>query len=297
MILMGLVLTTIFSSSSASAYFEGNRRYDGLQVMNGIEFEKYKSFPEKWKFVTVRYREDNGEIRLTYANPLAYAHLQKMKGAKTYTPFPEGSVFGKIAYSTEKDPNFTSSKIPSNSRRYQLMIRDSKKFKSTDGWGYAIFDERGVTYNEEPAAKTAACHACHTIVKNMDYVFSIEMPLAVGSMMKTSGSPLKLDWHKFEASELASKVTVQPISAVAKVTEAVDQLDPKLLKSFFSGTLDEILPTLLARSRETGRPAIYIGDKENYSLVLKSSGEASCRQMLIVFGGRVVRDNVSCAKP
>ncbi len=43
----------------------------GKTVMNGINFYDCKDFQTKWSLVTIRFRKDTGEMRLTYANELA----------------------------------------------------------------------------------------------------------------------------------------------------------------------------------------------------------------------------------
>ena len=69
--------------------------------MNGMSLEEYQDFHKNWKLVNARFRRDNSEIRLTYANDLAWQTLQSGK-----TDYPAGSVFVKTAYKTEKDPLF-----------------------------------------------------------------------------------------------------------------------------------------------------------------------------------------------
>ena len=54
----------------------------------------------------------------------------------------------------------------------QFMVKDSKKYQSTGGWGYAQFDD-GKPANE---AMHNACFACHEIVKSRDFVFNRYAP-------------------------------------------------------------------------------------------------------------------------
>jgi hypothetical protein len=53
------------------------------------------------------------------------------------------------------------------------MIRDSKRFPDTGGWGYAEFDYDAASDGFKPNGSGADCgYACHTIVKAKDYVFT-----------------------------------------------------------------------------------------------------------------------------
>ncbi len=92
-----------------------------------------------------------------------------MSGAVKY---PDGSVFAKMGFHTGSDPQFKSSVVPNGIRRFQFMVKDRKTYKTTNGWGYGLFDPDGKTFPEEPRASQDACFACHTIIENCGDVFS-----------------------------------------------------------------------------------------------------------------------------
>jgi hypothetical protein len=50
----------------------------------------------------------------------------------------------------------------------QVDVKNSKRYASTRGWGYAQFKDG----KPDPAAALDTCYACHTLVKANDYVFS-----------------------------------------------------------------------------------------------------------------------------
>jgi hypothetical protein len=62
-----------------------------------------------------------------------------------------------------------------------FMVKDAKRFADGGGWGYAAFKydaatasfTPATTADQPPQANDAKCgSACHTIVKNRDYVFT-----------------------------------------------------------------------------------------------------------------------------
>jgi hypothetical protein len=62
-----------------------------------------------------------------------------------------------------------------------FMVKDSKRFTDSGGWGYAVFDydtasdtfKPGTTASKPPQGNDAKCgFACHTIAKARDYVFT-----------------------------------------------------------------------------------------------------------------------------
>ena len=55
-------------------------------------------------------------------------------------------------------------------------MKDSKRFPDTNGWGYATFryDAASDTWKAfgDDTAFAKTCHACHTIVRGRDFVFT-----------------------------------------------------------------------------------------------------------------------------
>jgi hypothetical protein len=61
------------------------------------------------------------------------------------------------------------------------MVKDSKRFADSGGWGYAMFEydaasgtyRPGTVEDSPPQENDAKCgFGCHTIVKSRDYVFT-----------------------------------------------------------------------------------------------------------------------------
>jgi hypothetical protein len=55
----------------------------------------------------------------------------------------------------------------------QFMVKDSKKYASSDGWGYAQFDKDGKPVDD---AKLKTCAPCHAPDKAHDFVFTYYAP-------------------------------------------------------------------------------------------------------------------------
>ena len=54
----------------------------------------------------------------------------------------------------------------------QFMVKDSKKYAATGGWGYAHFND-GKTAD---VAMLKSCFPCHELIKDRDYVFTRYAP-------------------------------------------------------------------------------------------------------------------------
>ena len=135
---------------------------------DGIDPREADRFWDRWPLMTVRYRNDNGELRFVYANEIAWSAIKS--GATTY---PEGSMIGKVGIKTEPDALFPNSLAPSSSVRIQLMRKDSKKYAKHNGWGYAIYYvTKSQDQPDDESDIVEACHACHQIAKSRDYIFA-----------------------------------------------------------------------------------------------------------------------------
>lgn len=285
-----LYLFILLSALQGHAYFEHSE--NSPAEMNGIKFSDHKDFSTKWKLVTVRYREDSKELRLTYANDIAFKAMSSLK-----PDYPDGAKFGKVAFLTEEDPAFPSSRIPTSTRRFQLMVKNRKLYSTTNNWGYALFDEKGVLFKEDIKEKTEACAACHQLVPERDYVFSRPFHNS-----QTTLAPMgkRSEGISFKAKKPAD--FKGPILEHLKAsTEWIESLEGPLQKYSFSGTLDEVIPLLLERVKLMGKDSVLYVNERNFSLVKIRTGKNDCLgerskpvSILIYFNGGKVREAEHC---
>jgi len=263
-----LIIMLSFSVSFASDNFSGK------DSMNDIKFSEYKEFPEKWTLVTIRFRKDTSEMRLTYANELALKTLKE--GSINY---PDGAVIGKTGFHTGVDPQFVSSVVPLGIRRYQLMVKDKKKYAATGGWGYALFDANGVTFPENPIVTQNACYACHTIVENRGDVFSQPFSFTQKTKFLTPNSPRPETQIQF------AWITVNklPKRIVAFLPEGVKKIrfvkNTKLRMNLFQGTLDEMKPILEHEVVKQKTPALFLSSDEKRFVLVYMKKSQECMEL------------------
>jgi hypothetical protein len=97
-------------------------------------------------------------------------------------PFPDGSIIARVAWkyvaSEENDKAFGRSQSfvagPPPEWYLQFMVKDSKKYAATGGWGFAQFDQHGNPSADEAKLKT--CFPCHVPAKAQDFVFTRYSP-------------------------------------------------------------------------------------------------------------------------
>jgi Cytochrome P460 len=122
-----------------------------------------------WRLISVAHEEGNlNDIRAILGNDIAIKAYRD--GA---LPFPEGTIIARLAWSyvpsAENNKAFgrAQSFIPGVPTNIQFMVKDSGKFASTGGWGFAQF-----TDGKPSRVATQDCFSCHLPVKDRDFVFT-----------------------------------------------------------------------------------------------------------------------------
>jgi hypothetical protein len=104
------------------------------------------------------------ELRAVVGNKTAIDVYQDEK-----LPFPDGTILVKRAWKRTQSPDFASATIPGAATTIQVMVKDSRKYAATGGWGFGRF------VNGKPVdeAQHRTCFACHEArAKGHDYVFT-----------------------------------------------------------------------------------------------------------------------------
>jgi len=127
-----------------------------------------------WKLVSVAHEEGNlNSIGAVLGNDVAIAAYRAGK-----LPFPDGTIIAALHYihasSDENNKVFGRSQsfvagVPTN---IQFMVKDSKKYAATGGWGFAHFKDG----RPGDAAFMSTCFPCHNQVKARDLVFTRYAP-------------------------------------------------------------------------------------------------------------------------
>ncbi len=130
-----------------------------------------------WRLVSVAHEEGNlNDLRAILGNDLA---IQAYRAGKL--PFPDGAIIARIAWSYV--PSEENNKVFGRAQSFvpgpptdwylQFMVKDSRKYAATGGWGYAQFDKDGKPATE---AKLKTCYPCHEPIKARDYLFTRYTP-------------------------------------------------------------------------------------------------------------------------
>ncbi|MBV9247934.1 MAG: cytochrome P460 family protein [Acetobacteraceae bacterium] len=148
-----------------------------LKVPNGLAFSEFRGY-ETWQLVSIS--QDGEVIAAILANPVMLdAYLAGIPG--NGKPVPDGAKMAKIHWNPTKMETFPAATVPGTQHDVDFMVKDSKRFADSGGWGWAVFDydaasdtfKPGTSADTPPQEDDAKCgFACHTIVQSRDYVFT-----------------------------------------------------------------------------------------------------------------------------
>ena len=166
---IGTVAVLVVSTAPASGRADGEAAPAfGIKIYPGYR---------DWKLVSVAHEEGNlNDIRAILGNDIAITAYRKDK-----LPFPDGTVIARIAW--KYVPSEENNKVFGREQSFvagsapewylQFMVKDSKKYGATGGWGFAQFDKDGKPADE---AKLQTCFPCHEPIKARDFVFTHYAP-------------------------------------------------------------------------------------------------------------------------
>jgi hypothetical protein len=135
-------------------------------ALNGITYiPDYKN----WQAISTTERFDNGTMRVIFGNDIAVRAIRENNNH----PWPNGTIFAKVAWDqiADKDGNIQTGAF----KQIEYMIKDDKKYASTNGWGFARFKTpKMIPYGKNIMFATE-CINCHRPLKNEDFVFTLPL--------------------------------------------------------------------------------------------------------------------------
>jgi hypothetical protein len=166
--------------------------------LNGLAFRlDYKN----WKTASSTERYDNGTMRIILANDVA----QKAIASGTVLPWPDGSAFAKVTF--KQQPDASGNIWSGEFIQVELIIKDAKKYESTEGWGFGRW--KGVDF--KPYGKTAnfatECTNCHAPMEANDFVYTMPIHDAPGAAFNsTAALPAGLPNDRFQWRVITSSI-------------------------------------------------------------------------------------------
>ena len=147
----------------------GDKLATARMAPNGIAFmPEYKT----WKTISTTERLDNQSIRLVLGNDVAIKAIE----TRQINPWPDGTIFAKVAWNRLADGH--GEVRTGQFKQVEFMIKDSKKYASTLGWGFARWRGADLQPFGNDANFVRGCVGCHNPMRDNDFVFTT--PITVG---------------------------------------------------------------------------------------------------------------------
>jgi hypothetical protein len=158
----GVLAAAVASSVFAAMSFADDIKPDNASPIYGVTIPN--GYRQLELIAPAQEAEPLNELRAVLGNPTA------IKAYREATlPFPDGTVLAKLAWKHVQSPEFAPASVPGAATTVQIMVKDSKKYAATGGWGFGRF------INGKPTdeAQHQTCFACHQAnVKGHDFVFT-----------------------------------------------------------------------------------------------------------------------------
>jgi Cytochrome P460 len=177
-ILISVGITVALVAMATGAAISADDRYS-LKVPDGLAFSEFRGY-EGWQVISISY--NGGKMAAILGNP-AMIDAFKAGIPGNGKPFPDGAKMAKIHWVPIKNKFAPGPPlVPNTLHDIDFMVKDSKRFADSGGWGYAVFEydvptatfRPGNLTDHPPQANDAKCGAaCHTIAAKQDYVFTV----------------------------------------------------------------------------------------------------------------------------
>jgi len=156
-----------------------------LKTANGIAFSEFRDY-EAWQLIATSQPDDAGGcgtskvgcIKAITGNPVMMRAFRDGIPANG-NPVPDGAAMAKIEWLKDHKAAPYGVTVPGAQIEVGFMVKDSKRFPDTDGWGYATFEYDASSKTFKATKPTTAsnartmCHGCHTAgAKARDFVFT-----------------------------------------------------------------------------------------------------------------------------
>ena len=173
---LAVSVLAVLGVRAVTAQDTGQAKYS-VKVPNGLAFSEFRGY-ESWQTVSVSHNEQI--MAMILANPeMIKAYQSGIPGNNK--PFPDSVKMAKVHWNPKKLEALATATVPASLHDVDFMVKDSKRFADSGGWGWGVFIydassesfRPGTMADRPPQADDAKCgFACHTVVKGRDYVFT-----------------------------------------------------------------------------------------------------------------------------
>ena len=169
-------ITTVWLAVLGGLAISAQDKYT-VKVPGGLAFSEFRGY-EAWEAISLS-RTDKAVAVIVGNQVMIDAYRAGIPA--NGKPVPDGAKMAKVHWNPKQNELFPGATVPGSLQNVDFMVKDSKRFADSGGWGYAVFDYNaasdtftpGTLAGTPPQGNDAKCgFACHTRVKARDYVFT-----------------------------------------------------------------------------------------------------------------------------
>ena len=173
-----LLLIAVASLAGIVAFTARAPRHAAAQQAAPIFVTDIPSGYRDWRLISVAHEEgDLHSFAAVLGNDVAIKAYREGK-----LLFPDGTIIAALHY--RHVPSEENNKVFGRDQSFvagsptdfylQFMVKDSKKYAATGGWGYSSFDKDGKPSTDQAMMKS--CFTCHQQATAQDLVFTRYAP-------------------------------------------------------------------------------------------------------------------------
>ncbi|MBT4145715.1 MAG: cytochrome P460 family protein [Gammaproteobacteria bacterium] len=133
---------------------------------NGIE---YPPGLTNWRVIGTSIRNDNNTQRVILGNSIA---IRAARAKTDKLHWPEGAILAKLVWKNETLATWKAATVPGDFMHAEIMVRDTKKYSATKGWGYARWTGLDLKPHGQNSSFVETCANCHKAAQNTAFVFT-----------------------------------------------------------------------------------------------------------------------------
>jgi hypothetical protein len=174
---VGVGIVVALGVLAAGTAISAQEKYT-LKVLNGLAYSEFKGY-ENWRVISI---SQNGALMAVILGNPVMIDAYKAGTPGNGKPFPNGAKMAKIHWIPKNNRTAPGQPlVPDTLHDVDFMVKDSKRFADSGGWGYGEFEydagsdkfRPGTPADKPPQGNDAKCgFACHTAAKKQDYVFT-----------------------------------------------------------------------------------------------------------------------------
>jgi cbb3-type cytochrome oxidase cytochrome c subunit len=164
------------AAKAAAGEAAANAQYDewvhsskaALDVKPEFNGVAYNPDYKNWKVISSTDRFDNRTMREILGNDVAVKAIADGR----INPWPDGTMFAKVAWQ-QWSPDAQGVVKTGAFVQVELMIKDAKKYASTEGWGFGRWRGTDLKPYGKDAEFQNECTGCHAPMAKNDYVYTM----------------------------------------------------------------------------------------------------------------------------